>query len=867
MKGCKTGRGGSEGKQKQELRGKFQQQSWNIFLLLLISITALNGCAGLVSVPSSVSNGTFQLSPANLSFGKVSLGKKMSKSVTLHNESSAAVTIQQATLSNPQFSLSGITTPMELKSGQQATFSVWVNPAATGAVSGTLTVVGAGSLKPLSLNLAATVITTQAQISLSASSVDFGTVSVGSKGSSTLSISNTGSSDLTVSVLTLTGAEFGISGITTPKTISAGSSATLNLSFQPTSAGPSTGSISITSNDPTNSTVTVGLSGTGSAKPAGQLTANPASFAFGNVNIGSHVAQNIILNNTGTAAAHISSVQAAGSGFAVAGVTTPATIEAGQNATLGVTFTPAAAGSATGTITITSDATETPLVIALTGSGVQPGLSVSPSSFNYGSVVDGQTKAQNFTITNTGTSALNLNQISVTGSGYSGSGLTTPATLAAGQSTTFSVQFAPAAAGVLSGTLSISSNAPNSPAVVALSGTGVAASVTVSANPISLSFGNVNAGKSSAKSVSLTNGGNTALTLSQVTVSAKDVQVSGLNLPATLGAGQSLPMNVTFSPASAESVTGSITVASAQGANAVIAVSGTGVQSALNVTPSTVSFGNVSVGTAASQTIQVSNTGTAALTISQVSVSGSGYSASGLSLPVDLNPGQASTFNIQYQPTAAGNASGTVSIVSTAPNSPNTISLSGTGIAATETISLSTNSVSFGSVTTGNSLTHGVTVTNTGNANVNISQINVSGGGFSLSGVAVPVTLTPSQSLSFNVIFNPTSAGNATGSVTVTSNASGSPATVALSGTGVAPATHSVTLDWNASTSSVSGYNVYRSTTNGSGYKKVNGGLVGSTSYTDTTVQNGTTYYYVTTAVDGSGNESSYSNQATAAIP
>jgi fibronectin type 3 domain-containing protein len=60
---------------------------------------------------------------------------------------------------------------------------------------------------------------------------------------------------------------------------------------------------------------------------------------------------------------------------------------------------------------------------------------------------------------------------------------------------------------------------------------------------------------------------------------------------------------------------------------------------------------------------------------------------------------------------------------------------------------------------------------------------------------------------------------------------------------------------------------VYRSTTSGSNYTKVNGSLVSTVNYTDSTVQNGTTYYYVTTAVDASGNESTYSNQASAAIP
>jgi fibronectin type 3 domain-containing protein len=60
---------------------------------------------------------------------------------------------------------------------------------------------------------------------------------------------------------------------------------------------------------------------------------------------------------------------------------------------------------------------------------------------------------------------------------------------------------------------------------------------------------------------------------------------------------------------------------------------------------------------------------------------------------------------------------------------------------------------------------------------------------------------------------------------------------------------------------------VYRSTTSGSGYAKLTGSLVSVVNYTDPSVVNGTTYYYVTTAVDGSGNESTYSNEAVAVIP
>jgi hypothetical protein len=81
-------------------------------------------------------------------------------------------------------------------------------------------------------------------------------------------------------------------------------------------------------------------------------------------------------------------------------------------------------------------------------------------------------------------------------------------------------------------------------------------------------------------------------------------------------------------------------------------------------------------------------------------------------------------------------------------------------------------------------------------------------------------------------------------------------------------ATHSVSLTWSASpTAMVAGYNVYRSTVSGSVYARVNTALIAGLAYTDSTVQNGVTYYFVTTAVDTSGNESVYSNQVSAAIP
>jgi hypothetical protein len=828
----------------------------------------LGGCAGLVgSGKTTTGVAAFQVNPTALNFGNVGVGKKAAQTIAVANTGTMPVSITQAALSNPQFSLTGVTLPMSIGTGQSGNFTVGVTPSTAGTVTGTLTVQGSGGAAPAVVNLSATAVAPAPQISLSSASVQFSTVGIGSTSNLNLTISNTGNADLTISVVSLTGAEFSVSGITTPKTLSAGQSAPVVLTFKPIVGGAAAASLSITSNDAVNPTMNVALIGTGSTAAFGQLQANPPSVSFGSVSTGSNATQQVTLSNTGTDAVHISGIAVTGAGFRTNGITTPFTLNAAATAILNVVFAPTTGGGASGNVTVTSDATNSPLSIALTGAGAQPGLSITPASFAFGSVVDGKTKSQTFTLTNTGSAALTISQLGVSGTGYSLSGLVTPSTVAAGASTTFSATFAPTTAGSLSGTITITSNAPTSPSTVALSGTGVAGTVILSANPTSLAFGNVNAGVTSSKSLTLTNNGTGNVTISQITVSAKDVTTSGVTTPVTLTPGQTQTLNVAFNPTAQETVSGNITVTNSQGTSTVVAVSGTGAQAGISLTPSSANFGSVTVGATNSQTIQIGNTGNGVLTITQASVTGTGFSVAGLTLPLSINPGLTSTFNAQYQPAIAGSASGSISIVSNAAVSPSVVTLTGTGVAATQILSLSTTSLSFGNVDTGTSSTQTVSVTNTGNANVQISQIAVAGTGYSLSGASAPITLTPSQKLTFSVILNPAVAGSASGTVTITSNATGSPAMITLSGSGVTPVPHTVSLAWTASTSVVSGYNVYRSTTSGSGYAKVNGSLVAVVNYTDSSVANGTTYYYVTTAVDGSGNESSYSNQATAVIP
>jgi hypothetical protein len=285
----------------------------------------------------------------------------------------------------------------------------------------------------------------------------------------------------------------------------------------------------------------------------------------------------------------------------------------------------------------------------------------------------------------------------------------------------------------------------------------------------------------------------------------------------------------------------------------------------IQVNPTSMTFANTVVGASLSQALIIRNTGTATLSISQLAASGSGYSASGFSLPLNVAAGQQTTITVVFVAPAVGPAPGNISIVSNAATSPTSVSLSGTGIAATFTLGISPASLSFGNVTTGTSAAaQNVVITDTGNSSVAISQITLSGTGYTMTGGSAPVTLTPSQSITLAVQFGPNATGLVNGNISIVSNASGSPATVSLTGTGVLP--HWVGLSWNASTTSVTGYNIYRSTVNGGAYAKISS-LVSALTYSDSTVQNGTTYYYVTTAVDSQGVESVFSNQVVAVIP
>ena len=289
-------------------------------------------------------------------------------------------------------------------------------------------------------------------------------------------------------------------------------------------------------------------------------------------------------------------------------------------------------------------------------------------------------------------------------------------------------------------------------------------------------------------------------------------------------------------------------------------------QPALSANPMSAAFPSVSTGSSSSQTITLSNGGTANVTISQATVSGAGFSITGLAVPLTIQPGQNASFNAVFTPSNSGNATGAVALTSNAPNSPLTVAMSGSAITPTQLLSTNVSSLEFGDVLVGSSNSLTATLTNAGNADVTISSVSESGAGFIVTGVTANTRLAPGQNALLNVSFAPSMGGKAAGTVTV--NSSASPAMViSLSGNGLQQSRHSVALAWDPSTSNVQGYYIYRGAPASGVYLKLNSAPVANTQFTDTSVGTGQSYGYVVTAVDAATVESAYSDEVRVVIP
>jgi HYDIN/CFA65/VesB family protein/ASPM-SPD-2-Hydin domain-containing protein len=287
----------------------------------------------------------------------------------------------------------------------------------------------------------------------------------------------------------------------------------------------------------------------------------------------------------------------------------------------------------------------------------------------------------------------------------------------------------------------------------------------------------------------------------------------------------------------------------------------------LQCNPCTLDYGQVQVGSSKQYAFQLTNAGNTNVTIIAHRKNNPNFTFGKFPMPLTVLPGKSVQLPVNFAPAVSGTMTAKISIVSSAPTPKLVINVSGTGVNPnTATLGVAPSSLSFGNVTVGSSANLPLTLT-ASNGPVTISSAQINSSEFTLPGFVVPKTISAGQSITVTATFTPNLAGTATANLVFASDAANSPSTVPLTGIGVAVIAHNVALTWNASKDVVIGYEIYRSPTSGGSYTKINPVLDASTSYTDSSVNSGSTYYYVVTAVDASDVESSRSNEVQAVVP
>jgi len=357
---------------------------------------------------------------------------------------------------------------------------------------------------------------------VSPASLDFGSVRMGTLSTpQVVTLSNTGTAPLLNIGITVPLGDFSISANTCGASLAEGLTCDISITFAPTFMGAVAADLTITSNDPNNPVITVPLDGIG-IQPVAAVS--PASVAFGNQIVNSpSTSQIVTFSNTGNMTMTISGITLSGADaaeYSISNNTCGATLNAGSNCTMSITFTPTVSGAAAAQLNIVSDAVNTPTTVPINGMGTV--VVVSTSSINFGEqLVITAGKAPKtlpivVTLFNAGSVPLIFNSVAITGANAGDFLMKSKCktSLSAGGSCSMSIRFAPLDRGARVATLTISSSDTASPQLVTLNGTGRLGPVA-DLSPASLAFGNVPILTTSApQSITLTNTGEMPLIIS-----------------------------------------------------------------------------------------------------------------------------------------------------------------------------------------------------------------------------------------------------------------------------------------------------------------------------------------------------------------
>jgi hypothetical protein len=341
----------------------------------LAGLLTLLACGGSSSAPATDL-------PRDASFGEVDVGGSAARRMTITNTTTSPLTLTEVSTSDPGLVASGDALPLTIAPGETASVSVELAPTTAGDVSGTIEFLTADEANPVAVFRATGRGVRPNKLATSGTNMSFGDVTLGSTAVEEVTLTNGGTTPVSIASLAVSAAGVTATGLPLPATFAPGESATLTLTYAPTTVGPTSGSVAVRSEQGRPVSV-VEISGNGvsptpeptpaPATPAtlATLAAAPTRIDFGQVTVGSFSALGVTLTNSTSEPITVSEVMTTGSGFTASGVAAGTTLAAGASATLTTRFTPAAQGTASGQVMVrTASQTEPLAVVDLAGSGV-----------------------------------------------------------------------------------------------------------------------------------------------------------------------------------------------------------------------------------------------------------------------------------------------------------------------------------------------------------------------------------------------------------------------------------------------------------------------------------------------------------------
>ena len=374
-------------------------------------------------------------------------------------------------------------------------------------------------------------------------SLDFGDVEVGQSVVKQIKIKNTGWGNLEVSSIVSSDDAFTVD--TSSFVVRPRHEQVVNVTFSPNQDGDYSAELTISTNDTTNSTITVSLTGTGFVLYP-DIEVDPLALDFGAVTVGETINKNIVVSNNGDAVLNVTNIESSNIAFTVN--ITSFDLNVGEDTTVVVSFSPTEAEGYTGELTITSnDPNEGTTVVSLAGSGViyYPDIDVDHTSLDFGTVTVGESAAQMIVVSNIGDAVLSVTDITSSNAAFTVD--ITAFNIYPGETQEVNVTFAPTDMEAYSGDLTITSNDPDEEnVVIALSGEGMIYQPVISVSPMELDFDTVLVEQSETKSFVVSNIGNAALNVTDIVSSDDDFTVNISDF--TIEPGQSQEVEVTFTP-------------------------------------------------------------------------------------------------------------------------------------------------------------------------------------------------------------------------------------------------------------------------------------------------------------------------------